>query len=144
MAKLLTNSQLLADYDLFKDVFESITIYMHITSRDVTDDPNNAGFTIRYCRLTISNVPFTDPDWEKKCYHHEIKINDNVPVEYIEDDTFEQATDFMILISKILTIQGHEVYNCEQLNPGPKIGSYAHFSGNVKQTVDQLRKKTNA
>lgn len=104
-----------------EEVFDSITIYIHITSS--IQNP-------KFYQVSFSSIPFSDPTWKDKLFHFTIGQVTEDDAEEIADLTYHRCLQAMNQFAFILTIKGHDVYysSLEQDNETLKLFSFRNPS----------------
>jgi len=123
-----------------EDIFDSITIYIHMTYQDFCENSNVPREPL--CRLSFSNIPFTDKKWKENLHH--IDMNE------LPEDSEENTTalshnihkKLMLDLAYILTIRGHEIFICLALDPLKSHGTvceYTCFSSSIKNSLRSFK-----
>ena len=112
-----------------EEIFDSVTIYMHLTSVEKIPD---------FSQISFSNIPFSDPAWKENLHHIQVgEAIDKDPEGAI--DSYNIHKKLMLDLAYILTIRGHEVFVCCSKNPSDKNGTYTHFSRSAKEFLNNIK-----
>lgn len=113
---------------LVEEIFDSIAIYLHLVGEDFSTT-----------KIAISNIPFTEKDWKNKL--HFIDLEPELSVAINQSDlvgiSYNVHKKLLYNLAYILSIRGHEVFICFSRNPGPKNGSYTHYSSLLKERLKE-------
>lgn len=135
-----------------EEIFDSVTIYMHITTQDfsskevLAEDGVSIPVVVRLrreplSRLSFSNIPFTDPQWKENLHH--LDINE-IP-EDSEDNTtglsYNIHKKLMLDLAYIFTLRGHEVFICLSQNPSQNNGHYSHMSRLINNAMVGIKEE---
>mgnify|MGYP000881510212 FL=1 len=123
---------------LVEEIFDNVSIYLHITV-----DPDGVDST-RHSRVTISSIPFTDPEWGNRLHH--ICLGSEFPklmdVQSNEKKSYELHRKLLIELAYILTLRGHEVFTCFVRNPTPdNTLEYTHFSEKLREEISNKKER---
>lgn len=123
---------------LVEEIFDNVSIYLHVTT-----DPDGIDST-RHSRVTISSVPFTDPEWENKLHHIGLGVEfpKLMDVQTNEKKSYDLHRRLLIELAYILTLRGHEVFTCFVRNPtSNNTSAYAHFSENLREEISNKKER---
>jgi hypothetical protein len=123
---------------LVEEIFDSVGIYLHLIGESDSTS------------LAISNIPFTEKDWKDKLHLIDFDLELSMALRP-NDPEFATTLDSSCMaeisyslhrkllynLAYIFSIRGHEVYICLSKNPGPKNGSYTHYSASLKERLTQ-------
>lgn len=136
---------------LCESIFDSITIYMHITTSESLTTMEDTAHHLS--RLSISNVEFTDPSWKDALFHidadhfseaakEEMKSMGEADPSFLvsfSNASYERHKKLMLDLAYILTIRGHEVFICTSRNPSERNGEYTDFSKPLRDTIRNMK-----